>query len=83
MEEISTTDAQAQFRDLIVRARQGEETIITDHGRPVARVVPVEPTQADASWRDIYLEMRALARAEGIGPFTDEERRQFRDEGRR
>lgn len=83
MEELSTVEAQAQFARLIDRARKGEETVITDHGRPVARLSPVEPVPLSANWRDLYLEMRALARSEGIGSFTDEERQQFRDEGRR
>lgn len=87
MEEISTTDAQAQFRDLIARARQGEETIITDHGRPVARLSPVvdhaEPGDVATNWADLWHRMRERARLEGVAPFTDEERKALRDEGRR
>ncbi|MDG5495105.1 type II toxin-antitoxin system prevent-host-death family antitoxin [Niveispirillum sp. BGYR6] len=47
MEELSTVEAQAQFARLIDRARKGEETVITDHGRPVARLSPVEPSEVD------------------------------------
>ncbi|MFV3127860.1 type II toxin-antitoxin system Phd/YefM family antitoxin [Niveispirillum sp. KHB5.9] len=85
-EQLSTAEAEAQFARLIDRARKGEETVITDHGRPVARVSPVEPEpppEAAISWKDLYLQMRERARLAGIAPFTDEERRQLRDEGRR
>jgi prevent-host-death family protein len=85
-EQLSTAEAEAQFSRLIDRARRGEETVITDHGRPVARVSPVEPEPSPEpaiSWKDLYLQMREHARAEGIAPFTDEERKSLRDEGRR
>lgn len=83
MEELSTLEAQAQFARLIDRARKGEETIITDHGRPVARLLPVEPRETSVSWKDLYLQMRERARLAGVGPFTDVERHALRDEGRR
>lgn len=34
-------DAKARFSELIDRAEKGEETIVTRHGRPVARVSPL------------------------------------------
>ncbi|SNR96253.1 MULTISPECIES: type II toxin-antitoxin system Phd/YefM family antitoxin [unclassified Azospirillum] len=85
MEELSTVEAQAQFARLIDRARKGEETVITDHGRPGARLSPVEPAEIDgfADWETVWQRMRERANAAGIAPFTDDERKSLRDEGRR
>lgn len=85
-EQLSTAEAEAQFSRLIDRARRGEETLITDQGRPVARVSPVEPERSPEpaiSWKDLYLQMRERAKAAGIKPFTAEEIKSLRDEGRR
>ncbi len=37
---MSVTVAKAQFSELVEDAIRGEETIITKHGKPVAKVVP-------------------------------------------
>lgn len=84
-EQISTAEAEAQFSRLIDRARRGEETLITDHGRPVARVSPVEQRMPDdgMDWDALWRRMRDRANAAGIRPFTAEEIKSLRDEGRR
>jgi len=38
---VSIYDAKARLSHLVDRALQGEEVVITRHGRPVARLVPV------------------------------------------
>lgn len=84
-EQLSTAEAEVQFARLIDRARRGEETLITDHGRPVARVMPVEQRMPDDSvdWDALWRRMRDRAKAAGIAPFTAEEIKSLRDEGRR
>ena len=37
---ISVTEAKSQFSSLVEDAIRGEETIITKHGRPVAKIIP-------------------------------------------
>jgi prevent-host-death family protein len=37
---VSVTVAKAQFSELVEDAIRGEETIITKHGKPVAKVIP-------------------------------------------
>ena len=37
---MSVTVAKAQFSELVEDAIRGEETIITKHGKPVAKVIP-------------------------------------------
>jgi prevent-host-death family protein len=38
---VSVDEAQEKFQDLLVQALAGDEVIITEHGKPVARLVPV------------------------------------------
>ena len=40
MSNIGVFEAKSQFSRLVALAEDGEETIITRHGRPVARIVP-------------------------------------------
>ena len=43
---IDVNDAQNQLRDLLAMALKGEEVIIADDDKPVARLVPVETPEA-------------------------------------
>lgn len=43
MTTVSVFDAKAQFSALVARAESGEEIVISRHGRPAARLVPVAP----------------------------------------
>lgn len=43
--EVNVYAAKTQLSRLIDRANAGEEVVITRHGRPVARLVSVEPRQ--------------------------------------
>jgi prevent-host-death family protein len=38
-------DAKAHLSALVSQAERGDETIITRHGKPVARLVPVRPAR--------------------------------------
>ena len=40
--EISVSDAKAQLTDLIKQAEGGEDIVLTRHGRPVVRLVPIK-----------------------------------------
>jgi prevent-host-death family protein len=39
--KISVTEAKGQLTDLVRRAEAGEEVVLTRHGQPAARIVPV------------------------------------------
>ena len=39
--EISVTDAKGQLTDLVRRAESGDEIVLTRHGQPTVRLVPV------------------------------------------
>lgn len=40
---MNVQDAKARLSDLIARAEEGEEVVIARAGRPVVRLVPVQP----------------------------------------
>ena len=41
--EVSVTEAKAQLSDLVRRAESGQDVILTRHGHPAVRLVPVTP----------------------------------------
>jgi prevent-host-death family protein len=81
MIEIGAFEAKNTLGSLLDRVQDGEEIIITRHGRPVARLVPnsgaVDRTQARAASERI----RARAATLGAG-FDWEALQRDRDEGR-
>jgi len=53
MGTISLADAKARLSEVLDRVQQGEEVVITKHGRPVARVSAVaQPKQPVKSLRE-------------------------------
>jgi len=67
---ISVTDAKAQLTDLVKRAEEGDEVILTRHGQPAARLVAVKRKPLDpAERRRILADIRASATAKATpGP---------------
>ena len=49
MVKISVSDAKARFSELVERAESGRETVITMHGRAVAKIVPAQARDWDRS----------------------------------
>jgi len=47
--EISVTDAKAQLTELVRRAEAGDEIVLTRHGHPAVRLVPVQETVGPGS----------------------------------
>ncbi len=83
MKEIGTFEAKNQLSALLDLVEQGEDILITRHGRPVARLVPPEGAFSKTQAQDAALRLRALAREANLGPFDWEEWKTYRDEGRR
>jgi prevent-host-death family protein len=44
---VSVDEAQEKLQDLLAQALAGNEVIITEHGKPVARLVPVPVAAAN------------------------------------
>ncbi|MEN2977261.1 type II toxin-antitoxin system prevent-host-death family antitoxin [Tistrella bauzanensis] len=63
---ISVTDAKEQLADLIRRAEAGDDVVLTEHGHPAVRLVPIKPVP-DRTARRLLLES---VRASGAAKAT-------------
>jgi prevent-host-death family protein len=59
---ISVTDAKAQLTELVRRAEKGDEIVLTRHGHPAVRLVPVKPVLDRQSRRALMEEVQASAK---------------------
>jgi prevent-host-death family protein len=57
--QISVTDAKGQLTELVRRSEGGEEVVLTRHGQPVARLVPIKAVPDRAARRKVLEELRA------------------------
>ena len=87
MESIGLFEAKTHFSELVTRAEQGEELIITRHNKPVAKLVPIGPVSAELVRR----RLKAVRAMQAIGaevaqrsaPITQKEILDWIREGRR
>ena len=71
--QVSVTDAKAQLTDLVRRAESGDEVVLTRHGQPAVRLVPVRPPiDMEARRRVLEEVMAAAARNKTPGPSSAE-----------
>ncbi|MHB8762797.1 MAG: type II toxin-antitoxin system Phd/YefM family antitoxin [Deferrisomatales bacterium] len=61
--QVGIREAKARLSSLVGRAKRGETVTITDRGRPVARLVPVEPEERTAEEQLRALESEGLVSA--------------------
>ena len=59
---LSVSELKAQLSEHLRHVRQGEVLIITDRGRPVARIVPIDPADR---WED---DLKAVLEAGQLRP---------------
>lgn len=72
MSEYSIATAKDQLPRLIDRMLDGEPVVITRRGRPVARVVPIEPTPKPQPKIDLeWLRSVRAAASTGVEPTVD------------
>ena len=64
--EVSVSDAKAQITDLVRRAEEGEEVVLTRFGQPVARITPIVRRPTRAEKRALLEEVRAAGRAKAV-----------------
>ena len=92
MQEIRAFEAKNKLGSLLDRVEQGEEVIITRHGKAVARLVPnvgrVDQSQSRSVFQRIRMRAKKLqaksskrSRSE-VGSFDWESVKQWKDEGR-
>ena len=82
MRAVSAFEAKNRLGELLDLVEQGEEVIITRHGRDVARLVPARPTRNREQARAAIRRIRERAEQRGLGPFDWSEWKSRRDEGR-
>ena len=65
---ISVTGAKSQLTELVRLAEAGEEIVLTRHGHPAVRLVPVQPPINKAVRRALLESLRASAANATSGP---------------
>jgi prevent-host-death family protein len=87
MDTVGLFEAKTHLSEIIARAERGEETIITRHNKPVAKIVPIREVSPElvAKRMEAFEAMQAIGREieKRGGPITVEEILSWRDEGRR
>jgi prevent-host-death family protein len=67
--QVSVAEAKGQLTELVQRAEAGDEIILTRHGQPAVRLVPVKAPQDRRSRRALLEAVRAAASAKATaGP---------------
>lgn len=57
--EVSVTDAKSQLTELVRRVEEGDEVILTRHGKPAVRLVAIKPELDRAGRRALLESIRA------------------------
>jgi prevent-host-death family protein len=70
---ISAADANRKFSQLLREVREGRSYVVTSHGRPVARIEPVEKEHDADRARYALLKRLRSQKAIDIGPWTRDE----------
>lgn len=67
--KVSVSDTKGRLTDLVRRAEAGDEVVLTRHGQPAVRLVPVRPAGDPAARRRILETARARASRKAVqGP---------------
>jgi prevent-host-death family protein len=80
METVGSFEAKTHLPRLLERAANGEEFIITKHGKPVARLVPPAATKPGPDVPAAVEAMKQFRKGRTLGGLTI---REMIDEGRR
>jgi len=62
MKTAAVSEIKAALSEYLAKVKAGEEVLITDRGKPIAKIVPLQRDQAGFSPRLIALEQAGLAR---------------------
>lgn len=67
--DVSVSDAKGQLTDLVRRAEDGEDIVLTRHGKPAVRLVRVRRHLSPEERRKVIDEAQAMARGRALpGP---------------
>ena len=70
---ISAAEANRKFSQVLREVREGRSFVVTSHGRPVARIAPVEAQHDADRAREALLKRLRSQKAIDIGPWTRDE----------
>jgi prevent-host-death family protein len=62
MQRASVSELKASASEYLLRVKAGEEVLITDRGKPVAKIIPLRRSELDADARIAQLERAGLAK---------------------
>jgi prevent-host-death family protein len=79
MHQIGAFDAKTHFSSLLEQVEKGEQIIITKHGRPVARLVPIG-VKSQENARDVIERIKTFCRKNTLNGI---DWKQLRDEGKK
>jgi prevent-host-death family protein len=79
MATIGAFEAKTHFASLLERAARGEEIVITRHGTPVAKLMPVSADNRERR-REAIRRLMEFSKGQTLGDLTI---RELRDQGRR
>ncbi len=82
MAEFGSFEAKNRFGHLLDLVEQGEDVLITRHGKEVARLVPARGATPLDHAKAASQRIRDRAKELTLGPFDWEEWKALRDEGR-
>jgi len=80
---IGAFEAKTHLSQLLERAMQGEEILITRRGKAVAKIVPIGPTEDLESAKAAGLRIRSLAKEMKLDQSFANDWKKYRDMGRR
>ena len=80
METVGSFEAKTQLPQLLERVARGEEFTITEHGKPVARLVSVASTKPKADIRAAVEAMKQFRKGQSLDGLSA---REMIEEGRR
>ena len=71
---VSAAEANRRFSHVLRAVREGDSYVVTSHGRPVAKIVPITNDEAikDKAWDDLLARLRFQPVID-IGSWTREE----------
>lgn len=66
--DVPVSDAKAQLTDLVRRAEAGEDVVLTRHGQPAVKLVPIRPRATPESRWAVMERVRGRASTALPGP---------------
>jgi prevent-host-death family protein len=62
MRKASVSDLKASVSEYLARVKAGEEVLVTDRGKPIAKIIPLRRNESEAGLKMAQLEVAGLAR---------------------